>query len=83
MSTKRGELHVDIVFEGDDEEQRERMRDWLISRLKEAPKGSRLGFIGIAVYDEAGHMVGLSTHGAPTPSAQQMIEEVFGLKETA
>lgn len=81
MSKKRGELDVHIVFEADDDEQLERMRDWLTSRIKEAPKGSRIGFIGVAVYDGQGGMVGFSTHGAPSPTAQQMIEEVFEMKE--
>lgn len=79
---KRGELDVHIVYEADDEEQRDRMRDWLISRLKEAPKGSKIGFIGVAVY-EGESMVGFSTHGTPSPTAQQMIEEVFEGKEVA
>jgi hypothetical protein len=79
---KRGELDVHIVYEADDEEQRDRMRDWLISRLKEAPKGSKIGFIGVAVY-EGEAMVGFSTHGTPSPTAQQMIEEVFEGKEVA
>lgn len=81
MSKKRGELGVHIVFEANNDEDLERMRDWLISRIKEAPKGSRIGFIGVAVYDGEDNMVGFSTHGTPSPTAQQMIEEVFEMKE--
>jgi hypothetical protein len=80
MSKKRGELDVHVVFEADDDEQLERIRDWLTSRIKEAPKGSRIGFIAMAVYD-GDNMVGFSTHGQPTPTAQRMIEEVFEMKE--
>lgn len=80
MSKKRGELEVRIVYEGDDEEMAQRMRNWLISRLKEAPQASKLGFIGVAVY-EGDTMVGFSTHGTPTPSAQLHLEETFDLKE--
>lgn len=83
MSKKRGELDVHIVYEGADEDERDRMRDWLISRLKEAPKGSRIGFIAVAVYDEDGKMTGFSTHGTPSPDAQRVIEEVFDFKDTA
>lgn len=81
--SKRGELDVHIVYEGADEEELDRMRDWLISRLKEAPKGSRIGFIGVAVYDDDGKMVGFSTHRTPSPEAQRMLEELFGMKESA
>lgn len=76
MAKKRGELDAHIVFEAD-EDNFDRMRDWLISTFKEAARYSKDGLVVVGVYDEEGRMQGFSIKGTPTSEAQDMIDSVF------
>lgn len=78
MNMKRGELTARIIFEADADEF-DRMKQWLLGKVKGLADYSQKGMVAIAVYDEDNELLGFSVTGSPSPAAKDAIEVAFDL----
>jgi hypothetical protein len=76
---KREALTARIVFEVDAVDH-DRMRKWVIQRIKNSCNSSQLGMVSIRVYNDAGELEGLTTVGQVSEETEAMLDEVFEIR---
>jgi len=80
VAGKTETITVKVLIESGTESP-DRTRGYVVSALKSSLRNIRDGAVVLAVYNEAGELLGTDTSGTPSPNLQDEIEAVFDVED--